>query len=449
MTQSKPSTNEALHPSLRKLGEFAVSFKSETASGELKNQLFLALLDTLGVTIAGAATPEMRGLISAWFPDSGPAQLFGGGRAVSTDSAAYLNGISAVTLEMDEGNKHARGHPASHTFPAALAVAQSRRVSGVELASALAVGHEVASRFGRATRLKPEVHPHGNWGVAGAAAAASRLMRLDANSASSAIDLAGGLAMSSPWESVLSGSPVRNAWVGAANLNGIVAARMASTSTRIFGIHDHSLGGILGDFDSPSLADELGDRFDLRGSYYKRHSSCSYTHPPADAALKILEDNPDLNPNTIASIFVETHSVAAALDRTNVPTRMAAMFSIPYVVSVALAIGECSPDSFDGERRRDPAVRRLMERVSVVVAREFDERLPEERSARVRVVLNSGEELSAEVPNPVGDVGHHPFGLDEIKHKLVSLGLDSVRISDLVGELLSAEDVSQVLEEFP
>lgn len=449
MARSQPSKSDSLQYRLRELGEFAASFEWDRAEDELRSQLSLTLLDTLGVTIAGSRTPEMRSLIAAWSPESGSAQLFGAGRRVAIDSAAYLNGVSAVTLEMDEGNKYARGHPASHVFPAALAVAQAKNASGPELASALVVGHEVASRFGRATRLKPEVHPHGNWGVAGAATATARLMGLDANAAASAIDLAGGLAMTTPWEAVFGGSPVRNAWIGAANLNGIVAARMAAGGVRIVGIHEHSLGEMLGDFDPSELTNELGDRFDLRGSYFKRHSSCSYTHPPADAALKILGENPALDPDRIVSVAVETHSIAAALDRTETSTRMAAMFSIPYVVAVALTTGGCTPEAFDDRHRSNAEIRRLMEKVHVRATEEFDGRLPEERGARVRIVMDSGDELSAEVPNPVGDIAYHPFRLGEIKTKLDSLGLDGASLAGLVEDLPTVKDVNHVLEELP
>ena len=261
-----------------------------------------------------------------------------------------------MTLELDEGNKYARGHPASHIFPAALAVAQERNASGAELAAALVVGYEVASRFGRATRLKPGVHPHGNWGVAGAAAAVSRLMGLDPASTAAALDTAGGLALATPFESALVGNAVRNAWVGAANVSGLVAARMAAAGiASVDGTPASTLGGILGVLDPEELRDRSRQpRFDLENGYFKRHASCSYTHPPADAVLNILAENPDLRPEQVSSVRVETHGIAAPLKRTECRTRLAAMFSIPYVVAAAMVEGNCRPAAFDDVRRRIP-----------------------------------------------------------------------------------------------
>lgn len=438
---------------LAELGRFVASFRWEDVDEGLREQLYKTLLDTTGVMIAGARTGEVRALVEAWDPDAGPARLFGGGKT-TVDAAAYLNAISAVALELDEGNKYARGHPASHAFPAALAVAQARQASGSELAAALVVGHELASRFGRATRLHAGVHPHGNWGVVGAAAATSKLMGLDASATTSALDAACGLALATPWESALHGNPVRNTWVGAANFSGIVAARMASAGVaRATGTPEASLGRILGEFEPAKLTEELGSRFDLGNAYFKRHASCSYTHPPADAVLEILERRPDLDTGRVRSILVETHRIAAALNLTECRTRLAAMFSVPYVVTAALSTGDCRPEAFDEDRRADPEIRRLISVTKMVATEEFDRRLPDERGARVTIELQDGVTLAAEVPNPVGDTDYRPFGLEEIRGKLeVLLGPLGVEVEELeaaVRGLLSAEDVGRALERCP
>jgi 2-methylcitrate dehydratase PrpD len=433
---------------VRELGEFVACFDWRAHSGLLE-PLVRVLLDTLGVTVAGARTVEMRALTAAWGPEPGRAQLFGVGKRAVPEVAAYLNGVSAVVLELDEGNKYARGHPASHAFPAALAVAQVRDASGPELAAALLVGHEVASRFGRATRLSPGIHPHGNWGTTGAAAAVARLMGLDGAGVAAALDVACGTVLATPFETALAGSAARNGWVGAANFAGISAARTASAGlARVEGSPRWTLGGILGAFDPGELTADLGQRFDVEKGYFKRHASCSYTHPPGDAVLDILRHDPDLDTGRITAILVETHRTAANLNRTAVPTRLAAMFSIPYVVAAVLTTVGCSPAAFDDAHRADPEVRRLAELTRVVSTEEFDRRLPEERAARVTLTLDDGSVLAAEVPNPVGDIAHHPFGLPEIREKLGALlgpAFDIEALESLIRELLECEGVDRVL----
>jgi 2-methylcitrate dehydratase PrpD len=227
---------------LEGLGHFVTSFELADHPG-LREPLVRSLLDTLGVMVAGARTAETRALIAAWDPPPGSTRIFGAGTRTVPETAAYLNGVSAVTLELDEGNKYARGHPASHVFPAALAVAQSRSATGSELAAALLAGYEVASRFGRATRLRPGVHPHGNWGIVGAAAAVARLMGLDAPAIAVSLDVACATVLASPFEAALVGNAARNGWVGTSNVSGIAAARMAAAGfTRTDGLAYATLG---------------------------------------------------------------------------------------------------------------------------------------------------------------------------------------------------------------
>lgn len=302
---------EGLVAALEDLGGFVVSCEWKPVP-ELHEALLKTLLDTIGVTIAGSQTEEVRSLIAAWNTGSGRARIFGTNLRATSETAAYLNGFSAVTLELDEGNKCARGHPAAHTFPAALAVAQERGASGPELAAALVAGYETASRFGRATRLSPGVHPHGNWGTAGSAAAVARLLRLDARATATALEAACGTVLATPFEAALAGSAARNGWVGISNLSGMAAARMAAAGlVGTYGLPRMTLGRMIGDLDPGKLTTDLGERFDLSNGYFKRHASCSYTHPPADATLELLWANSSLVPAQIVGVTVETHSLAA------------------------------------------------------------------------------------------------------------------------------------------
>ena len=136
----------------------------------VRERLALVLLDSLGVTAVGSRLPEQRALVEAWRPGAGPAPLVGSGRTTGVEAAAWLNATAMVRLELDEGNKFAAGHPAAHGLWGVLSLAADLDRSGADTAAALLVAYEVAARFGRATRLRPGSHPHGSWGVAGAAA---------------------------------------------------------------------------------------------------------------------------------------------------------------------------------------------------------------------------------------------------------------------------------------
>jgi 2-methylcitrate dehydratase PrpD len=441
----------ALASAVADLGEFVSRFEWADVGEDVADRLRLALLDTLGVTVAGASTPEHRALVDAWVLPPGSARLLGAGRATDIDAAAWLNGSAACCLELDEGNKYARGHPAAHVFPAALALGEVRHVPGPELCAALLTGYEVAARFGRALQPVGGLHPHGQWGALGAAAAAARLCRLGPDGVAAAIDAAAGLPVAGHFGSALRGSYVRNTWVGAANAHGLVAARLAAAGlAAVDETAALSLGSLLGTLDPATLTADLGSRFDVTHGYFKRHASCSYTHPPADAVLALRRDHPDLHPDDIAGVEVATHHLAAPLDATAFPTRLAAMFSIPYVVAVALAEGSCRPEAFDDRRRRDRTILRLASVTAVHVDEELDARLPDERGARVTVRRHGGGSLVASVPNPIGDADHEPFGPAEVMDKLEELiGDDAPLLASVVEQLPTADDVAGLLATLP
>ena len=167
--------------------------------------------------------------------------------------------------------------------------------------------------------------------------------------------------------------------------------------------------------------------------------------------LALRRDHPDLHPDDIVAVEVATHHLAAPLDATTFATRLAAMFSIPYVVAVALAEGSCRPEAFDGRRRRDRTILRLASLTTVRVDEELDAGLPDERGARVTVQRRGGESLVASVPNPIGDADHQPFGPAEVMRKLEALidDADARLLASVVEQLPTADDIAGLLATLP
>jgi 2-methylcitrate dehydratase PrpD len=438
---------------LRRLGDFVAELSWRELSDAVRARALLVLTDLLGVTIAGARTPELRALLSAWDPCAGPASLLGAGRRCAPDDAAWLNGTAACALELDEGNKHAQGHPAAHVVPAVLAAVQHSPVAvpGDDLLAGVVAGYEVAARFGRATRRRPEFHTHGHWGAAGAGAAAARLRGLPAERIAAALDAATGLIHVTPWSVVLAGSFVRNLWAAGANVAGLIGARLAAAGlAEVEGTAARTLGEVVGTLDAGELVADLGWRWDITGGYFKRHAACSYTHPAADVVLELCAGS-GVAPDAIARVVVDTHRLALPLAATGTRTRVAAMFSLPYVVAVAAVEGRVAPEAFDAARRHDPRLLDLAGRVEVRHDPALDARLPDERANRVTILLHDGRVLRAEAPNPVGDADYLPFGPAEVRAKLTSLvGASTAElVHDVVAGLPGASDSRAVLDRLP
>ena len=408
------SPQEAAREANAHIGAWVAGLRWDDVPGRVRERVRLVLLDSLGVCLVGSRQTEQQSLLQSWRPESGPSPVVGGRMLAAPEPAVWLNAAATVRLELDEGNKYARGHPAAHGWPAVLALAADDDCPGPVLMAALLASYEVAARYGRAARLRPGAHPHGSWGVAGAAAGCARVLGLDEEQTAAAVDTGAGMPIAGHFASALDGNPVRDAWISASNLSGLAAARMAKAGVaRNTGTAAGSLGDLLGELDATVLDDGLGDRWDVELGYFKRHASCSFTHPAADVALTLRERLSASSPHDVEEVVVETHSLGAGLSRTTWDTRLGAMFSTPFVVAAALVHGHVDPTVSDDEHIDDATVRALAQRVRVVQSDDLDARLPHERAARVRIRV-SGDWLEAETPNPVGDTAYHPFGRAEV-----------------------------------
>jgi 2-methylcitrate dehydratase PrpD len=413
------------------LGTWAAQFSLDQLSPAARTALDDLLANMLAVTVGGAATAEQVALVDAWDPEPGACTLWGTARTATVEVAAWLNGVASVSMERDSGNRLTHGHPAAMVFPAVLALAERLGSDSTTLLTALAVGHEVAARFGRATAFAPTVHSHGTFGVPGAAAGCALLLGLDATGISQAIDAGCALPIATSWGPVLGGSSIRDQWIGAGNTAGIAAARYAASGrSESIGGTLPAFGGTLGSVDIHLLIRGLGTETLLEHGYLKKHSSCAYTHSPIDAALDARRQLAELQVDVgdITSVEVATTAAGAALDSTTWTTRHGAFFSVPFAVASALTHGDVAyarsaPDLAD--ELYDLAARITVIDGAAVLTADG----PTHRPARVTLGLTDGTVVVAAVPHARGDIDLSPFDWDEQQALLDDALLESPGIT--------------------
>lgn len=433
---------------IAELGRWAADLQWSEVPPPQQHALTLVLENCFQAMHLGAGDEEhhrLRAVVSTT-DEQAPVVQADASLTVSTARAAWLNSLSLVRFELDEGHTAAAGHPAAHCFPAILALAAERGSSRDDLLAALTVGHEVAARFGRSTRLGTTSHPHGSWGVPGAAAGTARLLGLDATAIAAAMDTAGGMAIAGPFTAATQGNPVRDLWIAASNQSGLWATEMAAAGVaRNTGIGPLSIAFPDGAVDMARLTERLGDEWLLGHGYIKRHSSCAFTHPAADAAEQLTGIVPA---GEIKRVVVETSALCAQLDAATADSRLQAMFSIPAVVASMLTDGQMSPVQI--HRACDPSstIARLALRVDVVASAEFDRALPL-RGARVTVHTISGEAHVAEIACPIGDARNRPFDRESLRdHWLRLLPADLVAaIARATDRLVADDDTPAALQQ--
>ena len=378
------------------LAEFIADFRLETLKPATVEQTTYVILDTIGAIVGGAAEPEMQALTARLTVSPvGEASVMGTGKTAVSAAAAFLNGTAGTFLEMDEGNRFAKGHPSIHALPAVWAMAEIKGLSGKAAMEALVLGYEVGARIGIAASLRPDMHPHGTWGTVGAAAAVARLLGYDAARIRETINVASSLTLASSKRTMLEGGTVRNAYAGISNRMALMAIDLVETG--FIGERD-GLSSVFGKvvserFDTARMIDGLGRDWQIDQNYFKLHSCCR---------------------------DVASYLFAAELDDQAPRNTLAGKFSVPFAVATRLVRGSSRVENFTWDALRDERVLALAKRVFVVEDKAMTAKLPQFRPARVDVRLRDGRTLSASVEANRGD-DQDPYSRDELTGKYFSL----------------------------
>src|SRR5262245_23064445 len=188
-----------------------------------------AVCDTVGVILAGVREPAsqtMRAVI-----DRGPhgtSRILGTPERASAPDAALANGVAAHALDYDDMCFVSLAHPSCALVPAVLAAAELAHASGRAALEGYVVGFELECRLG--TVMNPRHYHERGWhctssiGTMGAAAAAARVLGLDAGATVHALGIAASSACGLK-ENI--GSMVKPLHAGLAARHGVLAARLA------------------------------------------------------------------------------------------------------------------------------------------------------------------------------------------------------------------------------
>ena len=406
------------------LSHFASSLDYSKLEPQVQDQVGWILADTVAAMAAGSAEPELRAIAkrqAAGTPQHS-VQLIGLGQTSTPEAAAFINGTSGTFLEMDEGNRFSRGHPAVHVIPAALALSQERKATAESFLAAIVVGYEVGSRLGAASLLRGAMHPHGTWGTLGAAAACGRVAGLDDSDMRQTINISASLTTATSKQTMLEGGLVRNVYAGLSNRNGLLALNLAECGFN--GERDGPsslLGKIISEsFQPDAVTQGLGHDWHLMRNYFKLHSCCRYNHGTLDAIDQMAAAKKLPQVNDIERIEVVTYHLAAELNDPAPTNTLAAKFSVPFAVATRLVNHSSALSSFTWDQVRNPAVLALAHKVSVAHDPAMSARLPMERPAKVTIHLKDGSQSVGEAGVNRGDDAS-PYTRAELRDKFMNL----------------------------
>lgn len=437
--------------------DYAVRFTFEQLPSDAVDEARAIVLDTLGSMLLGSAPAYT----SAWLTGE-LARLMGGapectvvGRdfKTSVESAALANGTIGYAADV-EGGRAARQHAAAVLVPTALAMCEREHRGGQTLLAALALGYEISCRVSEACRTPRSYprsfHPSAVFGYFGSAAAAGHVLGLDAAQMAVALGLAGSNAgglvtwVDDPTENS------RPLVIGLAARGGVTAALLAKLGfggpTSILDPGKYSIyDAYSGEAHLDRLVDGLGadPLWITKTTLFKRHPCCGDIHTGLDALITLRQQH-GFGPDDIRAIEHRVKADRAPVVDAN-PLRS---HCAQYIMGVAAVNGKIAADDILTDRRADPRIRAMIDRVRFVGDPNLD---PWEAPspAVVRVTLHDGRAFTQRVDWPKG-MPRNPFTRAELESKFLELATTRIsrdraeRLLGLVNRLERVEDVEEI-----
>jgi 2-methylcitrate dehydratase PrpD len=382
------------------LARFVAEFDADRVPDDVQHAARRSLVDHIGVTVAGSEDDVARRARDAvtGSGNGGAATVVGSTARVAPASAAFLNAFASHVLDLDDvyNPPGTTVHGSCSVWPAILAVADTRPVTGRAALATFALGFEVETRVAHAagqTHYDAGWHVTGTSGHVGAAAAAARTLGLTGGQIEHSI--AAGATQAAGLR-VMAGSDLKSMHPAKAAMDGVLAAALVeqglTASSRSLEGDFGYLAVMSGDPAPEKLSVGLGTTWNLPSNGYKLYPSGSLTHPMIDGVVALVTAD-DVQPNAVSSVTVRVSPPAARFtDLPRPKTRMQAKFSLRHCAAAAVTFRRVGTAELDEAVLTRPDVADLRDRVTVVA----DPALGKQE-ADVEIVLTDGRILTTEV----------------------------------------------------
>lgn len=446
------------------LGEFVADLTVDDLPDDVVDTAERAVLDTVGVTLAGSETDVARAAVATESGTGGEATVLGRDRQLPLTGAVFANATAGHALDYDDVALEVMdGHPSVPMVAPILAVAEREEASGQDVLTAYVAGFETQAAV--ADSVKPG-HYEAGWhatatiGTFGAAAAVAWLLDLPA----AGVERALSIAASTPAGLKRNfGSMTKPIHAGQAARSGTTAALLAAEGVTADSRAIDGDGGFVDLYrgtDEPAFgsepdrtgrAERSDDRFALgeQGVDVKKYPCCYYTHAAIHAAIEMSREH-DLEPDVVRSVTVEASRGAAdALQHDQPENPLEAKFSMPYAIAHAIVHGGAGLAAFEPDRLSDEAVDGLRRRVTLETD---DDRPYDSNGARVRIMTIYGTSLERYQERPPG-THEEPLSRAELREKFRACGRRAAELGDDVDaihasfdDLRDLEDVGSLLD---
>jgi 2-methylcitrate dehydratase PrpD len=384
----------------------------------------LRMLDVLGLALAGSETRFGRSIRAGAVAMSpvGQCRILGTGDRVGVTTAAFANASLPQALEFDDTHDESIVHMSSPSVAAALALAETRPLSGRDVILAIALSNEIACRVGVVAPgqfHRRGFHPTGLFAPFGVTYGAGKLLGLDANRLAWAAGTCGSLA-AGVLECWVDGTDTKFLHSGWAAQSGIAAAMLAEAG--VTG-PPAVLEGRLGFFASHLPADAprrlervvegLGTAWESRAASFKPFPAAHVLHPYISAILRVRERD-GIRPDDVVRIDCPVAEfnvpiVCEPVEEKVAPATQAhGRVCLQYTLAEALHCGTLGRDAYRDATRLDPDILALARKVHYHVAPDFPGHGRFKGEVRLtladgRTIVETEEHNRGSVSNPMSE----------------------------------------------
>lgn len=401
------------------------------------------LLDWVGVAIGGR-DDALVGILraDAEGEGDGSCSVIGHRERRPAYQAALINGAMGHALDYDD--VIFMGHPTAPVAPAVLAAAEQIGATGRDLLTAFVAGFETECRVGRyvgGSHYAKGWHSTATLGTFGAAAAAGRLLGLDAERMRHALGLAATQAAGLKSMFGTMAKPLHAGNAASAGLRAARLARLGFTANPDAIECAQGFGATQSTTVDPgvALADPPGG-YHVVDTLFKYHAACYLTHSAIEAAIRLRAViGNDLGAIERAVISVDPGHLTVC-NIAAPETGLACKFSLRMTTAMALA-GEDTSD----ERLFSDATAK---RPDLIALRDVIEVAPTARGtlSTLGITLKDGRTLGSEadVAIPMRDLDAQQEKLARKFTGLVRPFLGNTRTADLQVMIENLEDLKDI-----
>lgn len=426
----------------------------------------VAVLDTLGVTLAGATEDAPRMLYDALGlgQTRGPSLMLGTAQRLACLDAALVNGVSSHALDFDNTSNTMAGHASAVMIPALIAAGEAYGASGRDVLLAHAVGFETGARFGHGLNFHHHEkgwHPTSTLGIFAVTAACARMLSLSSEQTANALGLSASLAAGIKSNFGTMTKPLHAGQCARGGLMSALLSRKGFTANPNAFEHKQGFFNVFngpGNFNAARILESWGEPLDVTapGAAYKLYACCAGAHAAIEASLRLVAKRGVFDPRSIERVNAWTP--ARRLAHTNRPqpnSALDAKFSVQYCVARALLDGKVVFEHFEGDAYREERVCGLLPRVHAAPHKPGQFAPDNNNGAVVEVMLTDGSVLSEKVERALGRTAQNPIPLDRLQVKFENcasrvLGPKAVsaalRAIDRFEEVERIKDFSALLE---